>query len=240
MGDSRTNNPTVDFRYVTGGPQGVFEQALANQGWRWIRTNTIDRTGEGASNGKPDRLGKHSHHGKSSHLVASGDLRVRRHCGDYGTYEISDRIGGKRQDLVQPNTPYSATSSRGCEFAEGHEKLSPRSAERFISRGTLRLVRENGATWEYPSDAELRTWLTSLKFNPDGKARPNLAKGENPILDASNAPGIPRDLLEALSEWFEKEWHRPSWWERIGWQGVALLLAVIYRLACYLWFFTRN
>ncbi|KAI0975849.1 hypothetical protein F4678DRAFT_457203 [Xylaria arbuscula] len=233
MGDSRTNKPTVDFHYVTGGPQGIFEQALANQGWRWIRTNTIDRTGENPNSGRPDRLGKHSHHGKSSHFVVSGDLCVKRHGGDHGTYEISDSIGGKRQDLVQPNIPYSATSSRGCKFAEGHEKLSPRSAERFISRGTLRLVRGHGATWDFPSDAELRTWLTSLEFNPDGKAHPDLAKGEKPILDARDTPSIPRELLEALSEWFEKEWHRPSWWERIEWQG-ALLLAVISWLAYYI------
>ncbi|KAI0509240.1 hypothetical protein F5B22DRAFT_367767 [Xylaria bambusicola] len=38
------NKPTMDFVYNYGRPQGEFEQATANQGWKWMRTNTIDAT----------------------------------------------------------------------------------------------------------------------------------------------------------------------------------------------------
>ncbi|KAI3335458.1 hypothetical protein F4824DRAFT_501085 [Ustulina deusta] len=222
----------MDFVFLNGGPQGKFEKAVGAQGWKWMHTNRIDRTRPGGytgRDGRPDRLGQHFHHGKSTHMIVSGDLRIQKHGGDYGMYELSDRLGGKRQDLVQPNTPYSATSKTGCTFVEGHEALSPQSAERFITRGTLRLARKPGAPWDYPGDDELKIWLRSVRFNPGGKAHPDLAKGEKRILDARHIfPPIPEDFLTALSEWFEAEWQRPSWWQRLVGLRIVLLLVTIF------------
>ena len=224
----------MNFVYVKGGPQGQHEQEIANKGWKWMRTNTIDATrlphyvysGKPSDYTNPDRLGKHSHHGRSTHLVVKGDLCIQKHHGDRDKYELSEY--GKRQDLVNPDMPYSATSRQGCTFVEGHEALSPRSAERFITRGTLRLDRKHGAAWEYPSDEDLKRWLTSVEFNPKGKAHPK--KGEVPILDDSNVdPPIPEEFLTAFSEWLENEWRRPSWWEQfLG--SLVLLLFVVWGL----------
>ncbi|KAK5635771.1 hypothetical protein RRF57_011483 [Xylaria bambusicola] len=216
----------MDFVYNNGGPQGQFEEELAkHQRWRWMRTNTIDATQHRGSlhsmaqpsSGNPDRLGKHSHHGNSTHLVVKGDLRVKKHHGDRSTYELSDWPGAQRQDLVKPNLPYSATSTRGCTFVEAHESLSPQSAERFITRGTLRLEKKPGARWAYPSDDDLKRWLTQ------------------PILDASHVyPPIPEDFFTALSEWLEQEWQKPSWWKRNLW--TVIWLVVVVALAFYFYY----
>ncbi|KAI1363329.1 hypothetical protein F5Y08DRAFT_340724 [Xylaria arbuscula] len=204
-------DPTMRFAYINGGPEGRYEEALAHQ----VPMN-------------PDRLGKHYHHGRSTHFIVDGDLCVQKHhASDRGKYVLSDM--GRRQDLVKPNIPYSATSQRGCTFVEAHEALSPQSAERFITRGTLRLEKNPGAGWEYPSNEDLKRWLISVEFNPEGKAHPNKNKGEKPILDDRNVyPPIPEEFLTAFSEWLEDEWRRPSWWER---NAVAVIVIIV---ACFL------
>ncbi|KAI0867498.1 hypothetical protein GGS24DRAFT_485433 [Hypoxylon argillaceum] len=122
-------------------------------------------------------------------------------------YELSSAPGCRRQDLVQPHVKYSGTSRNGCTFVEGQRCLSPESAERFLARGTLKVVDKTRPREYFPRADELRAWLLQVKFDPDGKAYPNLAKGEKPILDTSCAsPPMPADVHADLSEWFEKEW----------------------------------
>ncbi|KAI0455753.1 hypothetical protein F5B21DRAFT_470529 [Xylaria acuta] len=194
-------------------PRGPQEQRLLDQGYIWINTNTINPTQLDRketvtdADGRPDRLGEHSHHGESSHNVISGDLRIQRSRPRF-VYEISSEPGAVRQDLVPPNVLYSATSQRGCTFVEGHKCLSPESAERFISRGTLKVV-DGRTRRSFPTNNQLRIWLRQVKFNPNGKAHPDSLRNEEPILDARHAnPPIPDDVYDDLSRWFENEWHR--------------------------------
>ncbi|KAF2968515.1 hypothetical protein GQX73_g5046 [Xylaria multiplex] len=204
----------MDLAYINGVPQGPHEVNLIAQGFTWVHTNTIAPTqfniiNMAMNSGWPDRIDPHSHHGLNTHLVIKGDLYIQRqgHRGIRERYVISSFRGGTRQDLVPPNTTYSGASSGGCTFIEGHKCLSPQSAERFIDRGTLKLVRKPGATWRHPNDSDLKSWLRTVKFDPEGKAYPDFLKGEKPILDTSQVhPPIPRDFLNDLSEWFENEW----------------------------------
>ncbi|RWA07376.1 hypothetical protein EKO27_g7717 [Xylaria grammica] len=231
--------PTLDIVYINGGPQGFHEGQVASQGWRWMRTNTIDPTQSGShhaimSSGRPDRLPAHFHHGPSTHMVISGDLRIRKQGAHTGSYEISDAPGARRQDHVPPRMKYGATSRTGCTFVEGHQCLSPKSAERFIDRETLRVVSRPDARWRSPSESDLKLWLRTLKFNPEGRAHPDVSRGEEPILDASQvSPPIPLDFLNALSEWFEEEWEhyqpplRPPTKQETQQQKIVLLLAFI-------------
>ncbi|KAI0445805.1 hypothetical protein F4803DRAFT_547846 [Xylaria telfairii] len=205
----------MDIVYNNDRPGGPQEEQLLSQGWKWVNTNTINPTQFAQkntvldANGRPDRLGEHSHHGESTHNIIIGDLRVQRTQEPRLLYEISTEPGAKRQDHVPPKTRYKATSTQGCTFAEGHRCLSPESAERFISRGTLRVVNKRPHR-SFPTNNQLGIWLRQVKFNPDGKARPNLRMGEKPILDASRAnPAMPEDVHMDLAEWFENEWRRP-------------------------------
>ncbi|TGJ78532.1 hypothetical protein E0Z10_g10229 [Xylaria hypoxylon] len=214
----------MDIIYINGEPEGYHERKVAAQGWKWMRTNTINPTQFNTrqatmNSGEPDRLPTHSHHGPSTHMVISGDLRVKKHNGDKGMYEISD--APRSQDLVLANMEYSGTSRTGCSFVEGHMRLGPQLAGRFIDRGTLKVVRKPRTQWPYPSNADLKTWLRTVKFNPDGKTEPDEANGEKPILDARLAEStIPPKFLYDLSRWFEDEWRElprypigdePSW-----------------------------
>ncbi|KAH8164059.1 hypothetical protein CIB48_g4211 [Xylaria polymorpha] len=207
----------MDIVYNDNGPGFPQEKELLKQGWRWVNINTINPTqfthkdSVMGANGRPDRLAEHSHHGESTHHVVTGDLRFQRTREPRLLYEISTAPGAKIQDHVPPKTRYKATSREGCTFAEGHKCLSPESAERFISRGTLKVVDKRRPHRPFPAKDELGVWLRQVKFNPDGKARPNLRMGERPILDASRAnPPVSDDVYMDLAEWFENEWRRPN------------------------------
>ncbi|TRX89979.1 hypothetical protein FHL15_009080 [Xylaria flabelliformis] len=210
-----------------------YERRLIDQKWKWVNINTINPTqfSQGAAvvdrNGRPDRLNQHSHHGESTHCIISGDLRIRRAYQPRLLYEISDEKGAKRQDHVPPRTRYSATSRRGCTFVEGHRCLSPESAERFISRGTLKVI-DKRARKSFPTNKQLGVWLRQVKFDPDGKARP--ATGETPILDATDArPILPDDVHADISEWFENEWRRSRSERQVAsglWSFIILILCV--------------
>ncbi|KAI1176483.1 hypothetical protein F4777DRAFT_577978 [Nemania sp. FL0916] len=210
----------MDFVYAEGTPSGVEAREVLNQGWRWVNTNTINATQLGAQpvalNGKPDRLGKYFHHSQSTHRIVRGDLQIKQHKTDandhrdHRTYELGTYDGYTKQDRVEPETRYSATSKYGCQFVEGQQCLSPESAERFINRGTLKAVNKRRGRTEFPSSDAMRTWLLQVKFDPKGKARPNWLRGEKPILDISGVnPPLPADVQDDLLKWFENEWQRP-------------------------------
>ncbi|KAI1738101.1 hypothetical protein F4680DRAFT_450184 [Xylaria scruposa] len=228
----------MDMVYDSSRPSTHYERILIND-WKWLNINTINPTqfSQNAAviddNGRPDRLNRHSHHGESTHCVITGDLRILRIYEPRLLYEISDAIGAERQDHVPPKTLYSATSKRGCTFVEGHKCLSPKSAERFISRGTLKVV-DKSARKSFPTNEQLGIWLRQVKFNPNGKAFPDLSRGEMPILDDKGVePRMPDDVYADLSQWFENEWQEPkpsrsddqtdSW---VLWSIVILILYV--------------
>ncbi|KAI1748754.1 hypothetical protein F4782DRAFT_534036 [Xylaria castorea] len=230
----------MDFVNNNIRPSCPHEQRLRNEGHKWVNANTINPTQFSQvkavvdRDGRPDRLNEHSHHGESTHRIISGDLRIQRSQEPRWLHEISSDTDTRRQDHIPPKTLYSATSRHGCTFVEGHKCLSPESAERFISRGTLNVVDKKRARRSFPTDNQLGIWLRQVKFNPDGKARPNLARGERPILDATLAnPPMPYGVYVDLSQWFENEWRgqkqlrnerRVSW---VLWSFVIFILCVM-------------
>ncbi|RYC57882.1 hypothetical protein CHU98_g8337 [Xylaria longipes] len=222
----------MDIVYNNGGPRSHHERKVVEQGWKWVNTNTINPTGSNEAvtviDGRPDRLAEHSHHGESTHSVIAGDLRIQRSQQPHVVYTISSDAGAPKQDRVPPKLLYSATSRFGCTFVEGHKCLSPESAERFISRGTLKVV-DKRARRSFPNDNRLGMWLRQVKFNPNGKAHPNFAMGERPILDAKHVyPPIPDDVYSDLSEWFENEWLGPKWLRRLRQVVWVLLIFTIF------------
>ncbi|KAI1123903.1 hypothetical protein F5Y10DRAFT_269588 [Nemania abortiva] len=231
------NHQGVDFVYARGGPISSEEREVRDQGWKWVNTNSINATQYDptkhtiADPTKPDRLETHSHHGSSTHMVVSGDLCIQRRQDDYRVYEISSAPGSERQDRVEPSVKYSATSEEGCTFVEGHKCLSPESAERFISRGTLRMV-DRRRRINFPSSDAIRTWLRQVRFNPDGKAHPKWWKGEEAILDTRGArPPMRDDVNTDLLEWFEYEWQKsrpPGRTNSFGivWQVILIMIGL--------------
>ncbi|KAI0204103.1 hypothetical protein F4808DRAFT_457204 [Astrocystis sublimbata] len=208
----------MEFRSHFARQLTPFELKLVNENFPWVNTNTINATqieqdtAVFDADGRPDRLGEHSHHGESAHHIIRGDLRIQRTHEPHLRYELSDAPGAQRQDQVPAGTLYRATSQRGASFVGGHRSLSPESAERFIARGSLQVfdLREDR---ELPSIEQLNKWpcqwLRQIRFNPDGKAHPDVARGEKPILDTKHVhPPMPHDIYIDLSEWFESEWRK--------------------------------
>ncbi|KAI0099840.1 hypothetical protein GGR51DRAFT_576051 [Nemania sp. FL0031] len=247
----------MDFIYARSKRPSLEELGLRGQGWKWVNTNTINATQYGqhqdtkSNNGIPDRLATHSHHGESTHRVISGDLCIRRNVtekrrrsylagnnglyatrehGGHSVYEISSAPGSNRQDRVQPNIKYSATSKTGCTFVEGHKCLSPESAERFLARGTLEVTDNRRRCGYFPDRIALQEWLRQVKFNPNGKAHPRRWKNERPILDTSRVQKpMPEDVNTDLLEWFENEWHgpKPRMEMELVWVFAAIAIAIV-------------
>ncbi|KAJ8129965.1 hypothetical protein O1611_g3666 [Lasiodiplodia mahajangana] len=222
----------MDLIYARGRRFTPEEVEVQAQGWKWVNTNTINPTHTTSNNGLPDRLGAHSHHGESTHRVICGDLCIKREQGDYGIYEISRAPGSEQQDRVKPKVKYSATSKEGCMFVEGHKCLSPESAVRFLARGTLEVTDKKRRSY-FPDGQALQTWLGQVRFNPNGKAHPNLSKGEKSILDTNRVrTPIPEDVKTDILEWFENEWHGPkrrTGMELATWALIAIMIAIL----CY-------
>ncbi len=213
------------FAYANGGPQGAHEQRVADGGYKWVRTNQLFPTREDRAIdfGRPDRLLTHSHHGWNTHLIVEGDLSIESHeeasrGRPHRRSEISTAPGAETESVVRPGLPYSGTTRRGCRFVEGHRNLSPRSAERFVDRGTLLAVFGGDVGDGYypqpwgrltaPGQARVREWLRGARFRPDGKAEPDLLRGEWPVLEYKQEPGSESERRAQLeiARWFEREW----------------------------------
>jgi len=207
----------MDFVYRPGHPSSQHEKQLAAE-FPWVRTNSIEatRVGEKFDPQRPDRLGMHSHHGENTHLIVSGDLDMEimggTRKGEHLRISADRGSGYEREGIVPPHVPYAATSQNGCSFVEGHRSLSPRSAERFIDRGTLRAVARNAAArCDLPDDETLKRYLRQVKFDPTGKASPSRLRGETRILTpTAGCPRISDSAQLALAQWFENEWREQS------------------------------
>lgn len=161
----------------------------------------------------------------STHLIVQGDLTIESHNDERGRshrrrFEISTAPGADKEKPVGPGIRYEGSSRNGCQFVEGHRHLSPASAERFIARGTLRVVRVPSASasasasasevWSLPDEAKLKSWLRSAKFRPGGKAEPRWWWDCEPkIVEFSGekpASKSERLAQREIARWFEREW----------------------------------
>ncbi|KAI1343581.1 hypothetical protein F5Y15DRAFT_370480 [Xylariaceae sp. FL0016] len=189
------------LQYISGNPLGDHERRLLNAGYRWVRTNEIQATKRNPSK-IPDRLEPHSHHGENTHLIIAGDLNMQS-MDNRG--RVLERVTANPEQLAGfgPNVTYSATSTSGCRFVEGHRALSPVTAERFMARGTIEAVGE-----ALPDFETLSKWLLDAEFNPQGYARPIWILGERQILKFRDTGYSTREraIQRAMAEWFENEW----------------------------------
>ncbi|KAI0162092.1 hypothetical protein GGR57DRAFT_453115 [Xylariaceae sp. FL1272] len=209
----------MDFVFTV--PHTSYEETVASWGYIWVRTARIRATDwrihdDQADPKNPDRLNYHSHHGPNTHLIVTGDMRIKCSDGEGHNYAGDERV-------VQPGARYSAKSDRGATFLEGHKCLSPSTAERYIANGKIKAVASPWSDCKLPEEEVLKRWLRNVKFDPTGKARPNLSKGEKPICVWAEAHGPAQDHL---STWFENEWENlqkqpPDCWL------VMLIMAVI-------------
>ncbi|KAK7748490.1 hypothetical protein SLS62_008530 [Diatrype stigma] len=235
----------MDFIYKYGGPQGPHEQRVAAGGYKWVRTNELFPTQahRKIDFARPDRLLPHSHHGENTHLIVKGDLCIESHAkndergrgrGRYRTspspsnrerFEISTALGSAQEKTVGPGVTYEGSTRQGCRFVEGHRRLSPATAERFIDRGTLQAVPFNlssilrGGTryrqqQPLPAQATLQRWLRNAEFQPHGG---NMGVsllgllpwwGKREILTFRDAPASEseRRAQREIKRWFEIEW----------------------------------
>jgi hypothetical protein len=202
----------MDFVYRPGQPSSRHEKQLIAE-YPWVRTNSIEATRVGEEFGprRPDRLGTHSHHGENTHMIVTGDLDMEimggTREGEHVRINADRGSGCEREGVVPPYVPYAATSKNGCSFVEGHRCLSPRSAERFIDRGTLCAVARDVTRCDLPDEETLKRYLRHVEFDPTGKARPSYWMWEKKILTPTEGcPPISDSAQLALSRWFENEW----------------------------------
>ncbi|KAI2602129.1 hypothetical protein GGR54DRAFT_625671 [Hypoxylon sp. NC1633] len=200
----------MDFQYVTGKPEGRHEAKVVANGYKWVRTNAIGpfNSNKDIDFSAPDRILPHSHHSINTHLIVKGDLTVTIESESQRKYTISTAAEAAKELVVKPGVTYRGRSTQGCRFVKGHRSLSPGSAERFIDRGTLRIVSESGGACQLVSERTLKLWLREAKFNPHGKAEPK--KGEDYILqyntDDKKSTWVERRARLELARWFENEW----------------------------------
>ncbi|KAL3427292.1 hypothetical protein PVAG01_00801 [Phlyctema vagabunda] len=75
----------------------------------------------------------HDHNSNNTHYVTKGKLRISIVDGPTKTLRQGESM------RVNPGTHYSAKAGPdGCTFVEGHEVLSPTTADRFVKNGTMR------------------------------------------------------------------------------------------------------
>lgn len=163
------------IKYIDGPPTDAHENAVIKAGYRWVRTNTL---------GPDGRLGMHGHSGPNTHLIVAGSLQFENSTGK-SKYcrSLEDVVENPklvkivldeadptaRKELHVPgHNFYKAVSAEGASFVEGHRSLSPQTAERFIDRGTLRIVPDEGTT-AWPEQEALQKLLREAKWFPRGE-----------------------------------------------------------------------
>ncbi|KAI1328691.1 hypothetical protein F5Y16DRAFT_419562 [Xylariaceae sp. FL0255] len=207
----------MDFKYIDQhGPIGPHEQEVYRNGYNWVRTNTLpSRLDTEIDFNNPDRLLRHSHHGKNTHLIVTGDLKIENRTKRVNL-TISTAVGHQREAEVGPNEFYKGSTVAGCSFVEGHQCLSPRTAERFIDRGTLVAVPrrrwDGAAACVLPNPDTLREWLRKAIFRPGGRAVPCPVLNERSVLDFAPEHEPKNDdeakTQLAIKYWFENEWRQ--------------------------------
>ncbi|KAK8074571.1 hypothetical protein PG997_009234 [Apiospora hydei] len=181
----------IEYTHTEGAPTDPFEVAVMEAGYKWVRTNSIvaTRPGEFEPDLPIDCLNSHKHSGHNTHLIVEGDLTFEIEKDYYdaakfkrkrvapatktATLDAADPDGRKELFAAREHR-YKATSESGCSFVEGHQCLSPTTAERFIARGTLRAVplppksKTKGDETTLPDQDEIRDLLRTAKWYPSG------------------------------------------------------------------------
>ncbi|KAK7962825.1 uncharacterized protein PG986_003650 [Apiospora aurea] len=209
----------IEYTHREGVPTDPFEVAVMEAGYRWVRTNSIvaTRPGEFKPDLPIDRLNSHKHSGHNTHLIVAGDLtfEIEKDYYDAAKFKrkrVPPAFKSATLDAADPDARkelfaarehrYKATSKSGCSFVEGHQCLSPTTAERFIARDTLRAIPlpRKGETEEdvtpWPDQDEIRALLRTAKWYPSGV--PGLDNTLKPEMvweeDASEEVDKPRTL----------------------------------------------
>ncbi|KAI1867281.1 uncharacterized protein JN550_007012 [Neoarthrinium moseri] len=225
----------MNFEYVKE-PQGKFEEAVIEAGYPWVRTNTIEKTRMADFDPSYiDRLNAHSHSGTNTHLIVDGDLRFnvkRAQGGDLDSREACDSgdICYQHEFYVLEKASYSATTTTGATFVEGHRCLSPTTAERFMGRGTLtarpvaevdtkqlpartapaksssKTASSSVGSWprnlQWPGDDKIMAWLRGVVFLP---GPPTSIAWESPVATEDDMAA-----RRCIERWFAKEWRHAS------------------------------
>ncbi|KAK8852159.1 hypothetical protein PGQ11_014638 [Apiospora arundinis] len=180
-----------EYTHPEGSPSDPFEVAVMDAGYKWVRTNTIVATRERDSQTELpiDRLNLHKHSGHNTHLIVEGDLKFdlekdfysqakfkrKRVAPPVKTATLDAADPAARKELyAAAEHRYKATSQSGGTFVEGHQLLSPSTAERFMSRDTLRAIPplslDGGEAEEMPwtEQDEIRDLLRTARWYPRG------------------------------------------------------------------------
>ncbi|CAJ2502607.1 Uu.00g100010.m01.CDS01 [Anthostomella pinea] len=191
----------MPFNYVQGESESLHEKAVQKAGYPWVRINDVLPTRKGPfdRNQGIDRLLAHSHHGPNTHLIVKGDIEFNSHDDPANNIVMGVKKGQKEIAFKPPGLVYSAVSKSGGSFVEGHQCLSPRSAERYIDRGTLDVAfdvnSENDGGQDLPSVEVVKDRLVKAQFKPD----------TYPIMHFNRCPAATRgqqDAQKQIARWF--------------------------------------
>lgn len=201
----RRHEPGPGFRY--GEPNfSEHEKAVREAGYPWVRTNPLIPTwmtpgpDQRPPAESPDRLNAHGHHGVNTHLIVSGDLTIRKVTKFHGqtaipALTISTDPGSPKEAAAVGNEMYWGTTERGCTFVEGHRCLSPATANRFMDRGTLKWVDDEGYELSRSQQNYIKNQLQGAIFTWDALQR-----------RASIRFPDHNSTTEILERWFKREW----------------------------------
>lgn len=222
-GASVKRRPGFDYIHRVDSPH---EQSVVEAGYPWVRTNVLkawrkqiqDKGHPGDAeviNKRPHSLNLHSHHGRNTHFLVTGDLTLDResfHNSDYQekTIKLHDGVtypkpwwwyllfGMPTKNLEAPVGPgdiYRGTTEYDCAFVEGHRCLSPTTAARYMDRGTLTWFDRSNRPASMQDLDYIRKQLAQATFERDATGR---------YLHVV-MPG-PENLAGDLEAWFQQEW----------------------------------
>ncbi|KAG8156952.1 hypothetical protein KVR01_013174 [Diaporthe batatas] len=208
---SRPGRPR--FRVVRGTTYSAHEQAVLDAGYPWVRTNALvptwsspDKDPRGVA--VADRLNWHGHHGVNTHLIVEGDLTLMKlkkmfNQNHVSAVTVSSEPGALKELSVAPGEMYAGTSQQACRFVEGHRCLSPASAHRYMTRGTLEWVDKTGkaarrADREYVL-RQLAGAVFETKFDFAVMRRVATCTFEDD-----------NQVTRGMSQWFSREWNDPA------------------------------
>jgi hypothetical protein len=131
------------------------EQTVIHRGFPFVSTTILQRrlviefraffknTNHYLSGIAIDRLNDHQHHSRNTHLVVSGSIAVGL-ARDNEFRLRSTTYGPGGWIDVDANVAYRGEAGdEGCVFVEGHQQLSPTTADRFLRRGTIVMAKES-------------------------------------------------------------------------------------------------
>ncbi|KAK3115852.1 hypothetical protein LTR53_004411 [Teratosphaeriaceae sp. CCFEE 6253] len=121
---------TIYYVYNIDRPMSRHEERVIAMGYKYVSTTYLL---------PGDRLEVHSHQSPNTHLVISGFIELVRPDDNLG---LRARTGPNSEIAIPSGMEYKGEAGdTGCTFVEGHTLLSPTTANRFESRGTIKRAR---------------------------------------------------------------------------------------------------